>query len=345
MSPSTPVPNSQLVQEARQYISSSVRGRGPFPPDRSELTAAQMLIARLADQLETSGAQIDQLTASRGILEFQRDAFHDNLTRMTTAHDDLRAQIQLLAALNNNAPPQDLKRTLAEVDRLRALAHRVLVMAAPVTRVDVYESLRTEIYRGADYVTALVATSPPTRDSTTADQHEPAATDPQPSPSHAETIPCAECARLRPVFEATESYLRAGGAQEVSDVACDLQAAMHTYYRTAPPPHHQGSAHTSPRGDAPTSTRAELAQERLMDVDECRRRYGTDVHPHAGKWRCARCDHIYAPSPKLRRGRLPKCPGCGEAEDVFPADDGGWERAEEDRKSAKKSSRSPWDDV
>lgn len=72
-----------------------------------------------------------------------------------------------------------------------------------------------------------------------------------------------------------------------------------------------------------------------MSPEECRRRYGTDTHPHAGKWRCAKCNRIYAP-PAIKRktkgSSLPQCPSCREAEDVFPADDGGWERAEEERK-------------
>jgi hypothetical protein len=69
-----------------------------------------------------------------------------------------------------------------------------------------------------------------------------------------------------------------------------------------------------------------------MDADECRRIYGTDVHPHAGKWRCAKCECIYDPPKNLRPHHLARCTGCGETEDVFPADNDGWEAAEEERK-------------
>jgi hypothetical protein len=81
-----------------------------------------------------------------------------------------------------------------------------------------------------------------------------------------------------------------------------------------------------------------------MDPEECRRLYGTNVHPHVGKWRCGKCDRIYDPPAKLRRGCLAKCICCGEPEDVFPADDGGWERAKEERREQKEShgGRSKW---
>jgi uncharacterized paraquat-inducible protein A len=80
----------------------------------------------------------------------------------------------------------------------------------------------------------------------------------------------------------------------------------------------------------------------MMDSKECQRLYGTDVHPHAGKWRCARCDHIYDPPAKLKPNHLAKCTRCGEVDDVFPADDGGWERAAEER--SKLLTRSSWND-
>jgi NAD-dependent SIR2 family protein deacetylase len=49
-------------------------------------------------------------------------------------------------------------------------------------------------------------------------------------------------------------------------------------------------------------------------------------HVDAGKWRCAKCDHRWKPKSVPRRS-LPPCPSCKELDDVFPADDGGWERA------------------
>lgn len=45
-----------------------------------------------------------------------------------------------------------------------------------------------------------------------------------------------------------------------------------------------------------------------------------------GRWRCAKCDCIYNPKKsKVVVRPYPSCPDCGEAEDVFPADDGGWD--------------------
>lgn len=51
-------------------------------------------------------------------------------------------------------------------------------------------------------------------------------------------------------------------------------------------------------------------------------------HKNLGRCRCARCDHLWRP----RTIRIPgRCPACGETDDLFWADDGGWERAEKDR--------------
>ena len=49
-------------------------------------------------------------------------------------------------------------------------------------------------------------------------------------------------------------------------------------------------------------------------------------HPDSGKWRCARCEHLWKPKRRVK-GQLPKCPSCGEDLDVFWADDGGWEKS------------------
>lgn len=57
-------------------------------------------------------------------------------------------------------------------------------------------------------------------------------------------------------------------------------------------------------------------------------------HADVGKWRCAKCDRRWKPK-KLTKNALPACPSCREDLDVFPADDGGWERAEAERQAAK----------
>lgn len=54
-------------------------------------------------------------------------------------------------------------------------------------------------------------------------------------------------------------------------------------------------------------------------------------HAQRGKWRCAVCDHVYKPRKAVKPGDLPACSNCREDLDVFPADDGGWERAERER--------------
>lgn len=50
-------------------------------------------------------------------------------------------------------------------------------------------------------------------------------------------------------------------------------------------------------------------------------------HPDAGLWRCAKCDRKWRPA----KPRPSRCPSCKEPDDIFPADDGGWERAEAER--------------
>lgn len=52
-------------------------------------------------------------------------------------------------------------------------------------------------------------------------------------------------------------------------------------------------------------------------------------HKHAGKLRCAKCEHIW--KPKKQPPQIQPCVNCGEQDDVFCADDGGWERAEKER--------------
>jgi hypothetical protein len=64
------------------------------------------------------------------------------------------------------------------------------------------------------------------------------------------------------------------------------------------------------------------------------------LHPNAGKIRCAQCEHIW--KPRGPTNPLPKCPSCGETEDVFYADDGGWETAALERGfPSARSRRSP----
>jgi hypothetical protein len=43
----------------------------------------------------------------------------------------------------------------------------------------------------------------------------------------------------------------------------------------------------------------------------------------------------------VTKDALPACPSCHEGLDVFPADDGGWERAAAEREAAKRRDR--WD--
>lgn len=46
-------------------------------------------------------------------------------------------------------------------------------------------------------------------------------------------------------------------------------------------------------------------------------------HSDRGKCRCAKCDHRWKP----RVAKIPeRCPACGEKDDLFWADDGGWEK-------------------
>lgn len=53
-------------------------------------------------------------------------------------------------------------------------------------------------------------------------------------------------------------------------------------------------------------------------------------HKHVGKVRCAKCDHIWRP--RLHAFKIPeRCPSCSETDDLFWADDGGWERAARER--------------
>jgi len=49
-------------------------------------------------------------------------------------------------------------------------------------------------------------------------------------------------------------------------------------------------------------------------------------HPHVGKVRCAKCEHVWRP--RTDPFKIPaRCPSCGEDGDLFWADDGGWEDA------------------
>lgn len=64
-------------------------------------------------------------------------------------------------------------------------------------------------------------------------------------------------------------------------------------------------------------------------------------HPDAGKWRCAVCDLRWKPR-RVDKRSPPTCPQCRERNDAFPADDGGWERAAEERKAMEQAKRKEW---
>jgi len=46
-------------------------------------------------------------------------------------------------------------------------------------------------------------------------------------------------------------------------------------------------------------------------------------HPDLGKLRCSECRHLW--KPRSNKDKISPCPCCGETENVFHADDGGWE--------------------
>jgi hypothetical protein len=53
-------------------------------------------------------------------------------------------------------------------------------------------------------------------------------------------------------------------------------------------------------------------------------------HPHVGKVRCAKCEHVWRP----KTTKLPdRCPSCSEDCDLFWADDGVWEQVARERSS------------